>query len=106
MTFTVKFAPSAGADMVRLFDHLLDHAETADDLERAQDVLQALHTAILSHLVTSPWSYRKADDGRSSTRREFIVPSGATGYVALYEIESPLSVVVLAVRHQLEDDYH
>ena len=106
MTFAVKFAASAEADMLRLFDHLLNRAETAEDLVRAQDVLEALHAAIRSHLATSPWSYRKAGDGRSSTRRELIVPSGATGYVALYEIESPLSVVVLAVRHQLEDDYH
>ena len=89
MTFTVKFAASAEADMVRLFDHLLDRAETAEDLARAQDVLEALHAAILSHLATSPWSYRKAGDGRSSTRRELIVPSGATGCVALYENREP-----------------
>ena len=29
-----------------------------------------------------------------------------TGYVALYEIVSTSKVVVLAVRHQREEDYH
>jgi len=106
MSFAVGFAASAEADMLRLFDHLLERAETAEDLLRAQDVVDALRVSILSHLATSPWSYRKAGDGRSSTRRELIVPVGAAGYVALYEIESPSSVIVLAVRHQLEDDYH
>jgi ParE toxin of type II toxin-antitoxin system, parDE len=30
----------------------------------------------------------------------------ADGYVALFEIEDASTVTVLAVRHQLEDDYH
>ena len=29
-----------------------------------------------------------------------------SGYVALFEIEDPASVLIVAVRHQLEDDYH
>ena len=37
---------------------------------------------------------------------ELIIPVGATGYVALYEIVSPSKVVVLALRHQREEDYH
>ena len=32
-------------------------------------------------------------------------PFGATGYVAFYEIASSELVLVLAVRHQLEEDY-
>jgi hypothetical protein len=35
-----------------------------------------------------------------------IVPFGHSGYVALFEIEDATNVVVVAVRHQLEDDYH
>jgi hypothetical protein len=35
-----------------------------------------------------------------------IIPFGRSGYVALIEIESATEVVVVAVRHQLEDDYH
>lgn len=39
-------------------------------------------------------------------QRELIIPFRATGYVALYEIVSPSKVVVLALRHQREEDYH
>jgi hypothetical protein len=35
-----------------------------------------------------------------------IIPFGRSGYVALFEIEGPSDVVVAAVRHQLEEDYH
>jgi len=39
-------------------------------------------------------------------QRELIIPFGSTGYVALYEIVSTSKIVVLAVRHQREEDYH
>ena len=41
-----------------------------------------------------------------SPLRELIIPFGTSGYLALYEIASPTQVVVLAVRHQREEDYH
>ena len=45
--------------------------------------------------------------GESSLRRELIIPFRATGYVAQPEIEPAVSrVIVIAVRHQREDDYH
>jgi hypothetical protein len=34
-----------------------------------------------------------------------VIPFGKTGYVALFEIEPPRTVTILAVRHQREDDY-
>lgn len=37
--------------------------------------------------------------------REIIMPFGAAGYVALFEIGCTRTVTILAVRHQLEDDY-
>ena len=37
--------------------------------------------------------------------RELVIPFGAAGYVALFEIESNGIVSILAVRHQREDDY-
>jgi hypothetical protein len=39
-------------------------------------------------------------------QRELIIPFGGAGYVALYEIVSESKVVLLAIRHQLEEDYH
>jgi hypothetical protein len=38
--------------------------------------------------------------------RALTIPFGSAGYVALYEIVSPSMTVVLAVRHQREEDYH
>jgi hypothetical protein len=38
--------------------------------------------------------------------RELIISFGRSGYVALFEIEGADEVVINAVRHQLEDDYH
>jgi hypothetical protein len=56
-------------------------------------------------LENSPFSYRKADVDNPFLR-ELVIPFGASGYVALFEIDNEHSVTILAVRHQREDDYH
>lgn len=104
MTFEVLFSPEADDDLARLFDFLLDNAHAREDLDLAILALEAVRTAVMSQLAVSPYSFRKA--GKSLTRRELVIPFGATGYVALYEITSPSSVLVLAIRHQREEDYH
>ena len=104
MTFEVRFSAVAEDDLRRLLDFLLDGAETLEDLDHAQLAIEAVRSAALNQLAASPYSFRKA--GRSPTRRELIIPFGSTGYLALYEIESPVRVLVLAVRHQREEDYH
>ncbi|RZL33939.1 MAG: hypothetical protein EOP35_16765 [Rubrivivax sp.] len=43
---------------------------------------------------------------RSALRRELVVPIGASGYVLKYEIAAPELVIVRAVRHRHEADYH
>lgn len=104
MSFGVVFSPAAEDDLIRLFDFILDRVVTVEDLDRAQAAIDAIQVAVLTQLARSPFSFRKS--GVSSTRRELIIPFGATGYVALYEIASPSLVVILAVRHQREEDYH
>ena len=42
---------------------------------------------------------RKLDSAR-------MIPSGSSGSVALFEIESATDLVVIALRHQADDDYH
>lgn len=61
-------------------------------------------SAVRIQLAVTSYSFRKV--GKSQTRRELIVPFGDTGYVVLYEIASASSVLVLAVRHQREEDDH
>ena len=103
MSFVVRYSASARDDLVRLYDHLLDRATTVEDLDLAEQALGAITGAVES-LRHSPFIYRKAGD--DPFLRELLVPFGQSGYVALFEIEDAATVTILAVRHQLEDDYH
>ena len=104
MSFAVELSPAAEADLERLFDFLLGQAETTEDLDRAQAAIDAIRAAARHRLAITPFSFRKA--ARNPAQRELIIPFGGTGYVALYEIVGPAKVVVLALRHQREEDYH
>lgn len=104
MSFLVELSRTAQADLERLFDFLLDRAETTEDLDRAQAAIDAIRAAVQHRLAATPFSFRKA--AQNPVQRELIIPFGGTGYVALYEIVSTSKVVVLAVRHQREEDYH
>lgn len=102
MSFTVRFAEEAEDDLVRLYEYILDRDDS--DFELAERALEAIKQATRS-LGLSPFSYRKADAGNPFLR-EIVIPFGASGYVALFEIENESTVTILAVRHQREDDYH
>ena len=104
MGFAVGFAPAARNDLRRLYDHLPERAHTVDDLLLAERALAAIEAAALTQLGAAPFIFRKAEG--SGLRCELLVPFGSTGYVVLYEIAGPALVVVLAVRHQREEDYH
>ncbi len=54
MTFKVEFTPEADADLDRLFDFLLDRAQTAEEAMRAHEAVEAIRIAANSHLSTSP----------------------------------------------------
>jgi plasmid stabilization system protein ParE len=104
MSFVVELSPSAEAGLERLFDFLLDRSETVEDLDSAQDAIDAIRATAQHRLAITPFSFRKA--AQNPAQRELIIPFGTAGYVALYEIVSPTKVVVLAIRHQREEDYH
>jgi plasmid stabilization system protein ParE len=103
MAFEVVFAEAARGDLERLHEYLLSRAETVEDLSLADRAADEIELACKVQLARTPHLFRKA--GTSLTRRELVITFGATGCVALYEI-SVGTVFVLAVRHQLEDDYH
>ena len=103
-SFEVRYSASAREDLLRLFDLLLDRAKSAEDFESAQVAINAIRDTVERSLSRAPFVYRKAGD--SPFLRELLIPFGAAGYVALYEIKDAANVTVLAVRHQLEDDYH
>ena len=104
MIFKVEFTPEADADLDRLFDFLLERAQTVEDAMRAYEAVEAIRTAANSHLATTPYSYRKV--GQRSTLRELIVPFGSTGYVLRFDIRTPDLVLVIGARHQREEDFH
>jgi hypothetical protein len=56
-------------------------------------------------LERSPFTCRKATP-HSPYLRELLIPFGNSGYLAMFEIDGPDTVTILAVRHQREDDYH
>ena len=105
MSFRVRLTRDAEADLVRLFDFVLERelARDGGDLSLPEQAMTALRAGIAT-LKNSPFTCRKA--GRSPFLRELVVPFGRSGYVALFDIEDDQSVAVVAVRHQLEDDYY
>jgi plasmid stabilization system protein ParE len=97
--YRVRFTADAEDDLLRLYDFLLEQ-----DFDAAEHALEAIRTSI-ELLGLSPFSCRKAV-AHNPLLRELVIPFGAAGYVALFEIEGPSTVTILAVRHQREDDYH
>lgn len=105
MAYTVQFSASAAADLERLFDFLLQREleSAAGDLDVPARALKAIHDGI-GFLGASPFACRKAGD--SPFIRELVIRFGSAGYVALFEIVDDGTVIIGAIRHQREDDYH
>lgn len=101
MSFRVRFTEEALADLERLYDFALQRDD--GDWSAAERALESIRDAI-ALLETSPFSCRKATL-HDSFLRELIIGFGASGYVALFEIEDARTVTVLAVRHQREEDF-
>lgn len=99
MSFHVRFTLEAKGDIERLYSFLAER-----DFRAAERALEIIQHAWL-FLEQFPFSCRKADDANPFLR-ELIISFGDSGYVALFEIEDGSTVTVLAVRHQLEDDYY
>ena len=105
MKYTVQFSEAAADDLERLFDFALPREldSATGDFEIPERALQAIKDGIV-FLTSSPFACRKA--GNSSFVRELIIPFGHAGYVALFEIVDSKTVIIGAIRHQLEDDYY
>jgi plasmid stabilization system protein ParE len=105
MKYAVEFSEAAAEDLEQLFDFALQReldSETGD-FDIPDRAVQAIKDGI-AFLASSPFACRKA--GGSSFIRELIIPFGHTGYVALFEVVDSNTVIIGAIRHQREDDYH
>ncbi len=105
MKYSVVFSQAAVEDLERLFDFALQReldSETGD-LDIAERALQAIRSG-MAFLQSSPFAGRKS--GSSPFVRELVIPFGNSGYVALFDIVDSQTVIIGAIRHQREDDYH
>ena len=105
MIYAVQFSAAADEDLERLFDFILQREleSAAGDLDIPERALQAIKEGI-GFLRSSPFACRKV--GASPFIRELVITFGRSGYVALYEIVDDNTVLIGALRHQREDDYH
>lgn len=105
MVYTVQFSAAADEDLERLFDFTLQREleSPTGDLDIPGRALQAIKDGI-GFLSSSPFACRKF--GESPFIRELVVTFGRSGYVALFEIVDDSTVIIGAIRHQQEDDYH
>lgn len=102
--YRVRLTREAQEDLLRLQDFLIERElARGGDLSLAQRAIEPIGDGFRV-LATTPYTCRKA--GRSPFLRELVISIGATGYVALFEIVDAKEVVIAAVRHQREDDYH
>ncbi|AET91948.1 type II toxin-antitoxin system RelE/ParE family toxin [Caballeronia cordobensis] len=99
MSYTVRYTRAAREDLIRLYRFLLER-----DLQVAERAIDAIREGI-EVLRSFPFTCRKADE-KNPFLRELLISFGSSGYVALFEIDDDTYVSILAIRHQLEDDYH
>ena len=100
MTFSVRFTEEAQQDIRRLYAFILERDGAGS--ATAQKALAAIRIGI-DNLKHNPFSCRKTN---TPFLRELVISFGATGYVALFEVEDSETVTLLAMRHQREEDYH
>lgn len=93
MIYTVQFSAAADEDL----------ESATGDLDIPERALKAIKEGI-GLLRSSPFACRKV--GESPFLRELVITFGRSGYVALYEIVDDSTVIIGAIRHQREDDYH
>ncbi len=98
MSYRVRYTRTARDDLLRLYAFLLER-----DPQAAVQAREAIGKSVLA-LQEFPFSCRKAVPNNPFLR-EMVIQFGASGYVALFEIEDGETVTVLAIRHQREEDY-
>lgn len=103
MTYRVSLTKEARDDLARLEKHLERCALETGDFDLPSRAMDSL-VAEFALLERNPFTCRKT--GSDPHERELIIPFGRSGYLALFHIMGPEEVVVSAIRHQREEDYH
>lgn len=103
MSFSVRLTREALEDLQRLEEYLVEFAIQHGDFDLPLRAIEGIRREFRI-LESNPYTCRKV--GTNPLERELVIPFGGSGYVALFEILSEDEVVVSAIRHQREDDYH
>ena len=99
MTFELKYTQTFYEDLDRLADFLIER-----DPDLAERAINAIQKALMI-LQDFPLMARRAS-ADDPLLRELVVPFGSAGYVILFKVMNESTVIVLAIRHQREVDYH
>ena len=91
------WSPAALRDVDRLHRFLVEKNASA-----AREAIKAVRTHV-NILVDQPGAGRPAEQ-MAPEFREWIIPFGGSGYIALYRYDGE-KAVILAVRHQREAGY-
>jgi len=97
VSYRIKLTPQARHDIRRLYDFLAE--KDVKSATRSRAILQSAFET----LKLFPYSCRKVDYS-DPTLRELLIPFGRGGYAAIFRIRDR-EIRILAIRHQLEDDY-
>lgn len=98
MKYYIRLTLEAKQDLVRLYEFLLERDE------RAANQARKMIRKSIEALQLFPFSCRKVNVDNPFLR-ELIIDYGHSGYVALFDISEQGMITILAIRHQLEDDY-
>lgn len=99
MSFQLRVSEAAQRDLEGLFEFL-----AVNDFQAAVRARAAIEKAY-DFAESMPFACRKADQ-LNPFLRELVIPFGAAGYVALFEVENNEQITILAVRDQREEDFH
>ena len=92
----LNYSGQAQYDLGRLYVFLSEK-----DIAVAQRAMKAIDES-LDSLAKNPTLWRIIEHGL----REYIIEFGKSGYIVLYDYDQDTDLVeILAIRHQLEDDY-
>jgi plasmid stabilization system protein ParE len=97
MNYRIEYSIPARRDVERLVDFLANKDPSA-----SRRALNAILDAV-KLLELFPFSTRVAEGGNPFIR-ELVISFSNSGYVAMYAVRGEI-VTILAIRHQLEDDY-
>jgi plasmid stabilization system protein ParE len=103
VTYAVFLTKEADQDLARLERFLERAAVESGDYGLPLRAVDAI-LAEFGILERNPFTCRKT--GHDPHERELVIPFGNSGYVALFHIVGPEKIIVSAIRHQREEDYH